>query len=61
MSAPVPGAVMKIADIQFHAFNPGFRNVQVVRVESDNGYYGWGEGRPEHPRSGGRRRGGALS
>ena len=34
---------MKIADIQFYAFNPGFRNVQVVRVESDNGYYGWGE------------------
>ncbi len=34
---------MKIADIQFHAFNPGRRNVQVVRVESDTGYYGWGE------------------
>ena len=34
---------MKIADIQFHAFNPGFRNVQTVRIESDNGYYGWGE------------------
>ena len=34
---------MKIADIQFHAFNPGFRNVQTVRIESDNGFYGWGE------------------
>ena len=34
---------MKIADIQFYSFNPGRRNLQVVRVESDNGYYGWGE------------------
>ena len=34
---------MKIADIQFYSFNPGRRNLQVVRVESDNGYFGWGE------------------
>ena len=34
---------MKIADIQFYSFNPGRRNLEVVRVESDNGYYGWGE------------------
>ena len=34
---------MKIADIQFFTFNPDFRNQQLVRIESDNGYYGWGE------------------
>jgi galactonate dehydratase len=41
----VPGGVvvMKIADIQSFVFNPNVRNQQVVRIESDNGYYGWGE------------------
>ena len=44
---------MKIADIQFYSFNPGRRNLQVVRVESDNGYYGWGEAGPLLARFGG--------
>lgn len=34
---------MKITDIKAYAFWCGFRNVCIVKVETDNGLYGWGE------------------
>ncbi len=34
---------MKITDIKTYAFWAGFRNVCLVKVETDEGIYGWGE------------------
>ena len=34
---------MKITDVHAYAFWAGFRNVCIVKVETDNGIYGWGE------------------
>ncbi len=34
---------MKITDVKAYAFWAGFRNVCVVKVETDEGIYGWGE------------------
>ena len=34
---------MKITDIKTYAFWLGFRNVCLVKVETDEGIYGWGE------------------
>ena len=34
---------MKITDIKAYAFWLGFRNVCLVKVETDDGIYGWGE------------------
>lgn len=34
---------MKIIDIKAYGFWAGFRNVCLVKVETDRGFYGWGE------------------
>ena len=34
---------MKITDIKAYGFWAGFRNVCLVKVETDQGFYGWGE------------------
>ncbi len=34
---------MKIADVKAYPVWAGRRNVLIVKVESDDGYHGWGE------------------
>ena len=34
---------MKIADVKAFPVRAGLRNLLIVKVESDDGHYGWGE------------------
>ena len=52
---------MKITAIRAFPVWVGIRNQLLVKVETDEGIYGWGESRPVRPREGRRRRHRALS